>query len=186
MTGAIGKKVERVFIGIPLDKQAHDAVEVQFAPWQSRYPGIRWVPALNRHLTLAFLGDIPIADVNLLRAEFGEAYRAEKRFSYRFSALRRFPNAGGRIIALTGDVSPPLANLFETTLAMLRRHSLPYDKKRFKPHVTLARIKDPALAGRWPNEDIDIQLKVSRIMLYRSTLSASGSVYTALQTSTLV
>lgn len=185
MTGIDTDKRQRVFIGIPLDEPVQNAIEELLAPWRRQYRGLRWVPAANRHLTLAFLGDISGAEVDQLQAVFEKAYPGEARFCYRFSALRRFPNARSRIVALTGEPVRPLHSLVTITRGMLRELALPCERQRFRPHVTLARKRAAELAGCCIDETVAIGMDVSRIALYRSTLTRGGAVYTVLRTALL-
>ena len=185
MTRTTTDKTRRIFIGVPLDDKAQAAVDSLLGPLSASGRSLRFVPAENRHLTLAFLGDIPASDAGFLAAVFDAAYRSAKRFHYQFSALQRFPNARGRILALTGEASAPLQHLFELTTSMLQARGLPYDKKKFRPHVTLARLRNPRQTGVTINEEVSVVLDVARVVLYRSTLTSTGSTYDILCTNIL-
>lgn len=175
------EKRQRIFIGIPISRPGQRVVEKLLDPLKSHSRNLRWVPANNRHLTLAFLGDIPVCDVETLLGNFNSAYQQYKPFRYCLSALERFPNARGRIIALTGETSEPLQSLAMATRDMLRDCGLMYERKKFRPHLTLARIRNP----RHPLTRIDrhaqVDIDVERIVVYRSTLTNTGSIYTVLQ-----
>ena len=92
--------MQRVFIGIPVDKQTQQLINELLKPVRKISTDIRWVPENNRHLTLAFLGDRPESDINSLLRVFDETYQQKSRFQYCLSALTRFPSAAGRILAL--------------------------------------------------------------------------------------
>jgi 2'-5' RNA ligase len=177
--------IQRIFIGVPLDKAAQATIDSLLDPLMAKGRDLRLVAAENRHLTLAFLGDIPGSDAGLLASVFDDAYRPASPFRYQFSALRRFPNARGRIVALTGAASGPLQGLFELTRGMLEALGLPYDKKKFRPHVTLARLRNPRQAGFALNEEAIVGLGVTRVALYRSTLTGAGSIYQILRSASL-
>jgi 2'-5' RNA ligase len=171
---------QRIFIGIPIGKSAQRAIDQLLVPLKPHSRSLRWVPAGNRHLTLAFLGDISLSNAELLRGNFTETYRRYIRFHYGLSALERFPNARGMIIALTGEASEPLHSLAMTTRDMVRMCGLDFERKKFRPHVTLARIRNPKhpLAGL--DRQVQVDTDVNRVVLYRSTLTESGSIYTEL------
>jgi 2'-5' RNA ligase len=185
MTRSITDKTQRIFIGVPLDTKAQGAIDSLPGPLGARGKSLRVVPAENRHLTLAFLGDIQGSDARFLASVFDAFYDRVKRFHYRFSALRRFPNARGRIVALTGVPSEPLQHLFELTTHQLQALALPYDKKKFRPHVTLARLRNPRQEGFAINEEVNVGLDVARVALYRSTPGKSGSIYEILRSASL-
>ena len=88
-------------------------------------------------------------------------------------------------MALTGVPSEPLQHLFELTTGMLQLHALPYDKQRFRPHVTLARFRNPGQNGITLNEQVNVVLDVTRVALYRSTLTSAGSIYEVLKVAKL-
>ena len=98
---------QRVFIGIPIDKHSQQHINVLLKPIEDSRRDIRWVPENNRHLTLAFLGNRPISEVDNLVRLFDESYQQETRFHYSLSTLERFPDPAGRIIALTNESTEP-------------------------------------------------------------------------------
>lgn len=179
------KKEQRIFIGIPIDKPRQRAIDQLLDPLKPHSRNLRWVPAGNRHLTLAFLGDIPVSDVETLLGDFPSVYQQYKPFSYCLSALERFPNTRGRIIALTGEASEPLHSLAMTTRDMLRECGLGYERKKFRPHLTLARIRNPKHPLTRIDRQVQLDINVDRIVLYQSTLTQSGSVYTELSVAKL-
>lgn len=185
MTRPVTEKLQRIFIGVPLGNIVQSDIDELLNPYMTRGRDLRFVPAENRHLTLAFLGDIRGAEVELLASVIDATYRSARRFSYRFTALRRFPNTRGRIVALTGAPGEPLQGLFEMTRGMLESLALPVENRKFRPHVTLARFRSPRQAGFAINEEVNVELDVARVALYRSTVANSGSVYEVLRSARL-
>ena len=172
---------QRVFIGIPIDKHSQQQINELLKPIEDSRRDIRWVPENNRHLTLAFLGDRPISEVKNLTRLFDESYQQESRFQYRLSTLERFPEPTGRIIALTNEATEPLANLFQITLKLLQRNEIEFDRKKFRPHVTLGRIRRPKHVNKTFDKQLNINLDITKITLYQSNLSESGSIYLPLK-----
>lgn len=169
--------LQRVFIGIPVDERSQQQINKLLAPVKSSRHDLRWVPENNRHMTLAFLGDIEAPVVENLVRLFDEVYRREACFKYRLSMLTRFPNSSGRIIALTGEPTDPLEHLFQITLDFLSGNDVEFDRKRFRPHVTLGRIKKAKQVKTNFDKQVGVTLDISRVRFYRSTLSQGGSVY---------
>lgn len=172
---------QRIFIGIPVGKHTQRSIDHLLESMEPHERNLRWVPAANRHLTLAFLGDVAEKDIDLLLREFVGTYRKYEPFHYCFSALERFPNARGRIIALTGEASEPMQGLAMSTRDVLRECGLGYERKKFRPHITLARIRSPKHTVPGFDRQVRLDINVDRIVVYQSTLTNAGSVYTVLQ-----
>jgi len=178
--------VQRVFIGIPIDKPSQQQINVLLKPIKDSRRDIRWVAENNRHLTLAFLGSRTISEVDQLFHQFDEAYRQETHFQYSLSSLARFPEPTGRIIALTNMPTAPLDNLFQITLKLLQRNKLEFDRKKFRPHITLGRIRRAKHVKTSFDKQINIKLDITKIILYQSTITDSGSIYSALKETLLI
>ena len=172
--------MQRVFIGIPVDKSAQKAINKLLTGVKTPDREVRWVPESNRHMTLAFLGDKPISEVENLTRQFDHTYQGLTPFQFNLSALARFPDTRGRIIALTGEPTAPLENVFQNTRGLLQRNGFEFDQKKFRPHVTLARIRNPKRLKTAFDQAINIELDMSRITLYQSILTKSGSIYSVL------
>jgi len=173
--------MQRVFIGIPVDIRAQQHINGLLRPLKESRGDIRWVPEINRHLTLAFLGDVPVAEVDILMGLFDETYGKERQFSYSLSMLTRFPKSTGRIIALTGESDRSLDNLFKITLKLLQNNKQSTDPREFRSHVTVGRLKRPKQVKTAFDQRTNIHLEIGRIVLYQSTLTESGPIYSVLK-----
>ncbi len=173
--------MQRVFIGIPIDKQSQQQINELLKPIRDSRRDIRWVVESNRHLTLAFLGNRTHSEVDELLRLFDETYQQKTHFQYRLSSLVRFPDPKGRIIALTSEPTGPLDHFFQITLKLLQRNKLEFNRKKFRPHITLGRIRRPKHVKTTFDRQTNINLDIIKITLYQSTLTDSGSMYTALK-----
>ena len=171
----------RIFIGIPVDKAAQRRIDELLQPIKNARQDVRWVPASNRHLTLAFIGNIPGSVAAHLIRQFDETYQHEPRFEYKMSSLARFPDSTGRIIALVDEPVKPLNKLFHITLELLQRNKLEFDRKHLRPHITLGRIKRAKHIKTGFDQHGNIKLDIDKIVLYQSTFTASGPVYSILK-----
>lgn len=106
-------------------------------------PGARWVPPENYHLTLRFIGEMP-------------GYRADE-IDHALAGLKApgFPlvlagigtfTKGGRSISLWVGVerSPALEHLQTKIETALQRCGVEPERRKFQPHVTLARLDNAA------------------------------------------
>jgi 2'-5' RNA ligase len=124
----------RLFVALALPP----SVKAQLAAISGGIPGARWVPPENYHLTLRFIGEVEswrAEEVDLALA----AIRAP-RFDLALAGIGTFEKAG-RIQSLhvTAERSEALARLQTKVETALQRIGLERERKRFAPHVTLAR-----------------------------------------------
>jgi 2'-5' RNA ligase len=173
--------MQRVFIGIPVDTAAQQHINELLGPIRKLRPDIRWVPENNRHMTLAFLGNMARSVVVKLQDEFDETYQRQICFQYKLTRLTRFPGSNGRIIALCNELDRSLDSLFQTTSGLLQANRLELDRKEFRPHITLGKIRKAKQLRTTFKQPTDISLDISRIILYQSTVTDSGSIYSVLK-----
>jgi 2'-5' RNA ligase len=178
--------MQRVFIGIPVDTRAQQLINDLLRPLKELRGDIRWVPEINRHLTLAFLGNVPAAEVDILMGLFDKTYRQERQFRYKLSLLTRFPEPTGRIIALTGGPDRSLDHLFQITLKILLSNGQRADPRAFRPHLTLGRLKRAKQVKTTFDQQTGTHLEIARVVLYQSTLTESGPIYSVLKETKLV
>jgi 2'-5' RNA ligase len=124
----------RLFVALALPT----LVKTQLGALAGGIPGAKWVPPENYHLTLRFIGEI-------------EAWRAEEvdtalaairapRFELALAGIGTFEKAG-RIQSLhvPAERSETLGRLQGKVETALQRIGLEPERKRFAPHVNLAR-----------------------------------------------
>ncbi|WP_027285175.1 RNA 2',3'-cyclic phosphodiesterase [Rubritepida flocculans] len=126
----------RLFVALTLP----EAVRDRLASLTLRIPGLRWVPPENYHLTLRFIGEVPAfqcEEVDLALA----AIRA-RPFDLALAGLGVFEKQG-RVQSLhaLAERSPALSHLQAKIETALQRAGLPPERRRFTPHVTLARCE---------------------------------------------
>ena len=145
-------------------------------------PGAKWVPPDNYHLTLRFIGEIE----NWRAQEVDDALSVIRGTSFELSlrGVGTFEKAG-RIHALwvgaeRNDALAHLQNKIETAL---QRIGLAPERKRFSPHVTIARTDrappDKVIAYvQAHNLFRAAPVQVGHFTLFSSRLGKEASVYT--------
>lgn len=166
-------------------------------PWELRQqvaalanggiPGARWVPPENYHITLRFIGETPGH-----RAEEIDIALAGLRgrgFSLTLAGLGTFSKGGPkgeRSTALWVGVerNPRLDHLQNKIETALQRIGLEPERRRFQPHLTLARLDNAPEAKlvsymQAHNLFRAEPVPVEHFTLFSSQLGKEASVYTA-------
>ena len=134
----------RLFVGVPLPDDVVTATEATIDAVRARMAGARWIPAENRHVTLAFLGPVEVAGRAWIEARLREVAIGASPFRTVTTRLGGFPSserarvvwlglddAHGRFPALASRVQDALSPRFEP------------ERRAFSPHITLARSSKP-------------------------------------------
>ncbi len=173
----------RLFVGLDLP----DGHRQRLAALCGSLAGARWTAPENFHLTLRFIGEVP----GHVAEEIDHALAAirARSFSLALSGTGLFNRAGrqGTIpSALWAGIerSEPLERLQSKVETALQRIGLPPERKRFQPHVTLARvdaIAEPALASWVQAHNLlrSPSIPLTHFTLFSSLRGKEQPVYTA-------
>lgn len=144
---------------------------------------LSWSPARNLHVTTKFIGEWPEARLEEMKRALAQVVRPQP-FEISIRGLGWFPNARNPRVFWAGIEAPPeLEQLARATEQGVATLGVPVEDRRFQPHLTLARRRDPvpveALKQRLaelPPEEFG-SFRAASFFLY---LSAAGR-YTQLQ-----
>lgn len=147
------------------------------------HPSVRWVKPEQLHLTLLFLAERPAEQLSRIEAVLQRAARQNSPFTLETQGFGAFPSLKRPSVLWVG-VGGDLEALHS-----LQRHvalELAWlglaDDKRFRPHLTLARVKGLsgalAVAGVTPPS---LPWPITRLTLFESTLSPHGARYRQLK-----
>lgn len=169
----------RLFVALEVPDEVRDAL----ADLEEPLPGARWVPYDNFHITLRFIGEVDGGVAHDIDAALAEI--DGRGFSLSLSGLGLFGD-GKKVRSLYAAVeaNEALARLQGKVENALQRIGLVPEGRKFKPHITLARFKQP------PGPKLDDYLirralfragpfPVQDFVLFRSFLSGEGSIYRA-------
>ena len=162
--------------------QALHHSSIQDPPW-------RWIRPENLHITLKFLGEMEDAAVDDLARCAAIACSETAPFHVSFTAFGGFPNLSKpRVLFYRADEGSQELRTVAGRVEQVLHESLGIAKERkpFRPHVTVARIKKP-LPGAWitrlegmaPLESA--AQAVTHIHLMRSELRREGARYQAVK-----
>lgn len=149
--------IKRLFFGI----ETH-------APWPAHFPKGRLLDESHRHLTLAFLGNIPYTPLREKLNQFPKISWNLGFVGY-FDACLALPPHHPHVIAwhahwLENDSSA--SNLQKILADWLINHNYSLDKRPWMPHVTLCR--QPFDVPTWVEDFAPIPFYASSIHLYES------------------
>ncbi len=168
----------RLFVALELPEEVKD----RLASLTGGLPGVRWVRPENYHLTLRFIGEVPGYMAHEL--DLALANIRAKPFELSLSGLGTFEKAGRvQSLHVVAERTPGLAHLQTKIETALQRAGLPAERKRFAPHVTLARTDGAAvsrLIGYLQTHNLfrSDPLMVERFVLFSSRLGKEQAVYT--------
>ncbi len=157
-------------------------VRKQLSRWSVALPGARWLQPETYHLTLRFMGDIPGH-----RAEdLDEALAAlrGRPFSLQLGGVGLHEKAGRPQTLWAGvERSQQLDHLQAKIETAVQRVGFEPERRRFNPHVTLARLDNaaPDTLVRWVQAHNLLRagpVAVEHFTLFSSQLGKDGAAYT--------
>jgi RNA 2',3'-cyclic 3'-phosphodiesterase len=185
----------RLFIAIDLDEAAREAIAEEQRRLKASIRSVRarmkWVRPEQMHLTLVFLGEVAEARVSPIIESIGQPI-PRPPFDLAFGGAGVFPSRGAPNVLWVG------ALLGEAETIEVQRHladrvaplGFSLERRPFRPHLTLARLKDSRPADRTAilaaeHQKLVATTRVDHATLYQSKLSSQGSSYLALARATL-
>ena len=175
----------RAFIAIELDDGVRAAVARVVRALREGPGGesVRWVQPGMLHVTVRFLGDVVRDRVPAIVREVGEAASAVPPFGVQLGRVGAFPSVRRpRVIALTIGPEEPLRQLAAAVEAAVVRAGFESDRRGFRPHLTLGRLRGRALPPvTFPVTAVGESMAVDEIVLFRSELTRRGAIHTPLE-----
>ena len=161
----------RLFLAIPIEGAMQESLLHLQEHWKALGVRGHFVPAENMHLTFAFIGEYGNPDI-VMDAISSVSF---KSFSLQLDGAGNFHDTLWAGIAPKDALSACVRQLRRA----LAEHDIPYDRKRFAPHITLVRRADfpgsmEKLLMKLPTDT----MKVAEISLMRSDRGKNGMIYT--------
>ncbi|MDP4003707.1 RNA 2',3'-cyclic phosphodiesterase [Methylobacterium sp. NEAU K] len=170
----------RLFTGLAMPP----AIAETLRTYRGGLPGARWIEPADYHVTLRFLGDVevPVAeDVLEALAEM----RARPALTVTLEGLGIF--GGDKPRALYAAVAPgaDLIDLQAEQERLVRRAGVEPERRKFTPHVTLARLKreaSPEAVAMYLSQApvfTPLAFTADRVTLFSARESTGGGPYLA-------
>jgi 2'-5' RNA ligase len=167
----------RLFTGIEIPAD----IGLQLSSYRGGLPGARWIDPENYHITLRFIGDIDERTAGDVFSILGDGRRREP-VTITIDGLDTFGGGRPRAVFARANGNGVLSELQAEQERLVRRIGLPPEKRKFTPHVTLARLRDAspidvadyfATRGRFPK----LTFTARRFVLYSARESVGGGPY---------
>ncbi len=190
--------VIRAFIAIDLSKEIQHRLEEVVGDFRTKLPDIpvRWVAAENIHLTLKFLGDVSVTNLNLLTDMLQAEISTHRQFDISVGGSGAFPNTRQPRIIWVGVEAPAELMAIQNGIeAATGRLGYAREERPFSPHLTLGRVSRNAtsqevkvISGVMEKNRVGFlgATCVEQVYLYRSDLHPSGAVYTQIYSASLI
>ena len=167
----------RLFVAVDLPED----VKKKLADICFGLPGARWVPLDQLHLTVRFIGEVDGGLFQDIRSRLEEVQG--DGFPVTLKGLGHFPpKKNPRVIWVGIDKCDQLDQLRKKIDSSLMSVGIPPEKRKFSPHITLARLKKTPL-----NRITDFlagnalfalpEFEVKNFFLYSSTLTPKGAIH---------
>ena len=178
---------KRLFIATDISEEVRSAIKDHVGALK-RMPAesVRWEKIEKIHLTLKFLGDTDtrkIPDIGSSLSKIASEYR---RFDLILERTGVFPNPrNAKVLWIGIQKTDKLDRLYADIENALAERGFTKENRRFSPHITIGRIRDPRRAKPIIEQHIaadlgTIKSTVDELVLYESVLRPGGALYTVL------
>ncbi|MDP6570107.1 MAG: RNA 2',3'-cyclic phosphodiesterase [Candidatus Marinimicrobia bacterium] len=181
----MNEDTKRLFVGVPLSKEIQKILPVAKECLQPFHKYLRWVPERNLHITLSFLGSVPVNQIQDL-CENLESTVQSRFFPIEIRGSGVFPSPKSpQVFWLgVGEGRTELKKLHHEVNETTAPFKGTGKKTGYAPHITIARTKGiPRKIDVLPFLNIvysPVEFMINSINLYESVLMPGGSQYTIL------
>lgn len=178
----------RTFIAIELDPTIKATLSAFIQKLDKGSANIRWVKPPGMHLTLKFLGEVSEERIPEIRSVLARLAQDYTHFQLTLKGTGTFPPPPRtpRVVWVGIEKNEGLQNIQIRVENELHKIQFPKEKRKFHPHLTLGRVKNPKNI-QWIMETLDHHrqaefgtMSVNKFIFFKSTLKPSGAEYTAL------
>lgn len=186
MEAATRVETWRCFLAVPIAEELRSALSALVAEWHNDPDAVRlrWSDPAGWHVTLAFLGSVPVARLGRIEAALRPRVATLPPFELTTGGLGVFPSpASARVLWYA--VADPDRRLAQVAAVIRDGLALEEERSQFRPHLTLARSGDrfggPRLTDWLEGRSTPSgRLRVEQVVMYRSRLGPGPARYEAL------
>ncbi|MBI5805324.1 RNA 2',3'-cyclic phosphodiesterase [candidate division TA06 bacterium] len=179
----------RCFIALELPSPVQEHLAHVITRLKEPQADIKWVEAKNTHLTLKFLGEITSEQLNCAREFLLKQSGKNRAICCHVGQMGVFPSWSRPQVVWLGlkDGIQELSALQIAVENGLADCGFARDPKKFKPHLTLGRVRSPNKMDKLAEKIRTLPLKemefsFGKLALIKSTLTQNGPIYQPLET----
>lgn len=169
----------RLFLALPIDPgflSIPDAV-------QDMDDGVRWIPSERWHCTLHFAGDVTADEQDAIVSSLDDHLTSPPPIELNGEGYTFFPSRSNpRVLVALLERHAAFVRLHETVQEAMTHAGQEIDRRRFRPHVTIARLKKVGSdAAHMIYRALPSTFKpgcAREMHLYESELGPDGPTYT--------
>jgi len=193
-TDQTGRTQWRMFCAFELPESLRDELEKHAAKVREAVPdaAASWSRPDNIHLTMKFFGNVDQAKVAVIPDALARVAQEFSPIEIAGGGTGVFPRPSRPQVLWIGidDRTGALAQLQARLEDECARKGFPKEDRAFRPHLTIARIRNLNNANRLAEAHLrlafaPVDLVLSELVLFRSELSPKGSKYTPISRSRL-
>ncbi|MCX7702588.1 MAG: RNA 2',3'-cyclic phosphodiesterase [Planctomycetota bacterium] len=181
-------KKSRMFIAVELEDDLRKQLSEVQKTLATSQANVKWVEPHNIHLTIKFLGDVDPALIVGICKVIESATEKQVPFVVPVIGVGTFPPTGLPRIIWVGasDEELRLSKIYNTLNSGLVPLGIPFEKRKFNPHITLGRIRTPKgadalkkMVSQYSQKPFG-SIAVDSLTLFSSELTEKGPLYTPL------
>ncbi|MFN7551200.1 MAG: RNA 2',3'-cyclic phosphodiesterase [Pseudomonadota bacterium] len=173
--------MRRLFVGWMAGPAARESLAALQELLRPRFPrqGLRWVAPADLHVTLWFLGELLYEREQRVAAALSMFAAGVRPVAAHTAALRWWPStAAPRVMVLQVDSHGALERVAAALEPVLRNAGVEPQCRRFRAHLTLARVVDPCAPVTDPGDCMPhVPLPMGRLSLVDSAARDDGTRY---------
>lgn len=179
----------RLFVSIPIDDAVRKSMR-RIDWWVDHLDRFRKIPPKNRHVTVAFIGDVPASAVDAIADTLDGCLSHRPAFAMSVIGMASMPSERRqRALAVELDATTGFGDLVIAVRAALlstpaQARLLEESNREPRPHITVARKKRTGGGGRVEVASAPVfqgAIRCVRVELVHSELTAHGPIYTPIR-----
>lgn len=183
----------RLFVACEVPEDVKESIGIVIDDLRAKSGNdVRWIRPDGVHVTLKFLGEVPVKRLPAIKLAIQEAVVGHSPFELEFSNIGTFGGREGlRLmwVGIAGDVLR-LEALVRAVNAALKVVGFEPERRPFRPHLTLGRVRDEISTRRRAQIEVDVgkmsvppsSWRTMQVSLMRSRLTTQGAMYDVLAT----
>jgi len=177
----------RTFIALPAHSNAQQAIAGIQTKLKSAQADVKWESQDKFHITLMFLGNVEQSKLELLSTALVKSVQQFPALAIAYESIGVFPNMHNpRVVWIGIKANQIVLNLQAEVERVCIKLGFSKEDRVFHPHITLGRVKGKHNLVRLTEAIKTITFEpietfCSEILLMKSDLHPSGSIYTILK-----